>query len=41
MAIMFADNEIERATAINEHLEWTNPHKKQLEETIEKQYGIT
>ena len=28
MAIMFASNEIERATAINEHLEWTNRHKK-------------
>ena len=30
MAIMFASNEVERATAINEHLEWTNRHKKHL-----------
>lgn len=40
MSVMFASNEIERATAINEHLEWTNRHKKQLEETIEKQTKV-
>ncbi|KAB0443267.1 hypothetical protein CH314_06415 [Lysinibacillus fusiformis] len=26
---MFASNDIECATAINEHLEWANRHKKQ------------
>lgn len=36
MAIMFAENEVERATAINTHLEYVNRHKKQMEETIEK-----
>ena len=40
MAIMFASNEIERATAINEHIEYTNRHKKQLEETISKQSKV-
>lgn len=42
IAIMFASNEVEHAKAINEHFERTNRHKRQLEETIEKQlYGIT
>ncbi|MFJ8460907.1 hypothetical protein ACIQ57_17450 [Lysinibacillus xylanilyticus] len=40
MAIMFATNEIERATAINVHLEYVNRHKKQLEETIDKQTKV-
>lgn len=39
-AFMFASNEVERPTAINEHLEWTNRHKEQLEETIEKQTKV-
>lgn len=30
MSIMFATNEVERATAINTHLEYTNRHKKQF-----------
>lgn len=34
MAIMFADNEVERATAINTHLEYVNRHKKVMEETL-------
>lgn len=34
MAIMFADNEVARATAINTHLEYVNRHKKAMEETL-------
>lgn len=30
MAIMFAENEVELATAINEHIEWTNRHKEKF-----------
>ncbi len=40
MAIMFAGNEIERATAINVHVDYMNRHKKQLEETIDKQTKV-